>query len=90
LSNGDKAAAASNRRSVPYAKAVPARPTRPIRSDQSQRCVPQYLSQRAVRPLRIMAQEISPERGDVQKAAVRVPPAPPRDRQRMAGPRTRI
>ncbi len=62
----------------------------PIPSGQSQRCEPQYLSQRAARPLRTMAQEISPERGEVQKAAVRVPPAPPRDTQRMAGPRTRI
>lgn len=37
-------------------------PAHPIRSDQSQRCAPQYLSQRAVRRLRIMAQAISPER----------------------------
>lgn len=68
----------------------PTRPAPSIGSDQSQRCAPQYRSQRAARPLRTMAQETSPERGDVQKAAVRVPPAPPRETQRMAGPRTRI
>src|SRR3546814_17987701 len=35
-----------------------------------------------------MAHEISPDFGDVQKAAVRFPPAPPADRQPIVGPST--
>src|SRR3546814_8326952 len=51
-------------------------------------CPRQYRSQRAAYPLRTMAHEISPDFGDVQKAAVRFPPGPPADRQRIVGPST--
>lgn len=53
-----------------------------------QRCFPQYRFQRAAKPSRTIAHERSPERGDVQKAAVRLPPAPPFETQRIAGPLT--
>src|SRR3546814_8764162 len=56
---------------------------------QSQRCPRQYRSQRAANPSRIMAQDISPDFGEVQNGAVRLPLAPPVERQRIASPFTK-
>lgn len=56
----------------------------------SHRCPRQYRSQRSAYPSRAMAQETSPDFGEAQNAAVRLPPAPPADRQRIVGPVTNI
>lgn len=54
------------------------------------RCPRQYFAHFAAQPPATMLQETSPDCGETQKAAVRLPPAPPSDRQVIAGPRTRI
>ena len=57
---------------------------------QGHLCARQYFCHKAAHPPLIMLHDISPDCGERQKAAVRLPPAPPSDIQFMRGPSTRI
>ena len=54
-----------------------------------QRCPRQYFCHLAAHPPATILQDISPDCGEMQNAAVLLPPAPPSDRHDIVGPRTR-